>query len=211
MQQLQHKTDINDAICNAQTHSLNKGLQIFKDNGKIAVIKEISQLHNRGLFTPILPTKVTDEEKYKAMDSIIFITEKRDCSIKAQACANGSVQRKYITKEEASSPTVTMDGLLTTCCIDAKQEREIITLDIPNAFVQTPLPDNDEGIIMQIKGKLAEILTEQFPMIYSKYIQIENNSSTLYIVMRKALYGMMMSSLLFYRNFRKDLESIGLK
>ena len=86
-----------------------------------------------------------------------------------------------------------------------------MTLDIPNAFVQTPLPDNNERIIMKIKGKLAEILTEQFPTIYSKYIQIENNTSTLYVVMRKALYGMMMSSLLFYRHFRKDLESIGFK
>ena len=27
--------------------------------------------------------------------------------------------------------------------------------------------------------------------------------------MKKALYGMMLSSLLFYKNFRKDLENIG--
>ena len=87
-------------MCNAQTHSLNKGLQRFKDKGKIAVIKEIFQLHNRDVFTPILPTEVTDKEKYKAINSLIFITEKRVGSVKARACANGSVQTKYITKED---------------------------------------------------------------------------------------------------------------
>ena len=31
---------------NAQIYSLNKGLQMFKNRGKQAAIKEITQLHN---------------------------------------------------------------------------------------------------------------------------------------------------------------------
>jgi hypothetical protein len=32
--------------------------------------------------------------------------KKEDKRLKARACANGSIQRKFIKKEEASSPTV---------------------------------------------------------------------------------------------------------
>ena len=58
---------------------------------------------------------------------------------------------------------------------------------------------------MTINGKLEEISPEK----YSKFVQIHKGIKTIYVVMQKALYGMMMSSLLFYRHFRKDLESIG--
>ena len=90
------------------------------------------------------------------MNSLIFLREKCDGSIKAYACANGSVQREYITKQEATSPTVTTDGLLATCVINAKQGRNIMTLNILYAFVQTPLPESNEQIIMKLYGKLVE-------------------------------------------------------
>ena len=114
-------------------------------------------------------------------------------------------------KEEAASPTVMTEALLTTCVIDAKQNRNIVTLDIPNAFVQTPLPTNKEQIIMTIDGKLVDLLEEIAPQKYSKFIQEENGLKKIYVVMKQALYGMMMSSLLFYRHFCKNLESIGFK
>ena len=99
------------------------------------------------------------------MNSLIFLTKKRDGSIKARTCANGSVKRKYTTKQEATSSIVTTEGLLTTCVVDAKQGRNIITLYIPNAFVQTPLLESNEQIIMKMNGKLVEITTEQFPKV----------------------------------------------
>ena len=55
-----------------------------------------------------------------------------------------------------------------------------MTLDILKAFVQIPLPESNKRIIMKLNGYLAEIITEQFPHVYTN--------------------GMMMSSLLFYWN-----------
>jgi hypothetical protein len=40
------------------------------------------------------------------MESLIFLVEKSDKRIKARTCANGSVQRKFMSKEDASSPRV---------------------------------------------------------------------------------------------------------
>ena len=71
---------------------------------------------------------------------------------------------------------MTIEALLTTCVIDAKQNRDIITMDIPNAFVQTPLPRSNERIIMIISGKLVELLEEISPEKYSKVIQHRKGS-----------------------------------
>ena len=83
-------------------------------------------------------SNLSKEEKEKAMSSLIFLTQTRDGIIKARACANGSTKRSYINKEDATSPTVMTEALLTTAVIDAKPNRNVITLDISNAFVQTP-------------------------------------------------------------------------
>ena len=105
----------------AQTYSLSNGLKKFKEKGKQAATAEIEQLHNREAFEPIHPKDITQLERNKAMNSLIFLTEKKDGTIKARACANGSIQRRFIAKQEAASPTVTTEALLTSCVMDAKQ------------------------------------------------------------------------------------------
>ena len=89
--------------------------------GKQAVNKELSQLLNREVFKPVMLSKLTKEEKQKAMSSLIFLTEKKDGTIKARAYSNGSTQRSYINKEKEASTTVSTEALLTTAVIDAKQ------------------------------------------------------------------------------------------
>ena len=83
-----------------------------------------------------------------------------------------------------------------------------MTLDISNAFVQTPMPDSDQKVIMRSNVLLVVYLDELFPNKYSKHITYQNNTKILYVEMKKALYGMMLSSLFFYKHFQKDLESI---
>eukprot|EP00957_Ditylum_brightwellii_P185371 14115004-Ditylum_brightwellii.AAC.1 len=86
------------------------------------------------------------------MESLIFQTEKLDKTIKVRACTNGSMQRTYIAREEAASPTATTEAILITGVIEAKQQRDIMMLDIPNAFIQTPVPQAGDKIIMKIRG-----------------------------------------------------------
>ena len=82
------------------------------------------------------------EQKKKALESLIFITEKRDGRIKARACANGSKQRLWMNKEDSTSPTVSLPSVLMTSTIDAHEGREVAIIDIPNAFVQTEMKKN---------------------------------------------------------------------
>jgi hypothetical protein len=143
------------------------------------------------------------------MESLIFLTEKRDETIKARVCANSSTQRAYIAREEASSPTAASEAILITGVIDAKQNRDVMTLDIPNAFVQMEISLDGDKIIMKIRGQLVDILLELCPGVYDNYVIIEGKHKMMYVRMLKALYRMLISSILYYKKFRKEIESIG--
>ena len=54
---------------------------------------------------------------------------------------------------------------------------------------------------MKIKGELVGILMEIDPNAYKDYIYYEKGGPVLYLEVFKALYGMLHSSLLFYRKF----------
>jgi hypothetical protein len=132
----------------------------------------VQQLHDRVVFEPIHVEDMTPLERKRAMvESLIFLAEKRDETIKAQMCANGNTQRTYIAREEATSPTAATDAILITGVIEAKQRRDVMKLDVPNAFVQMPIPQNGEKIIMKIRGSLIDILTEICPGIYDNILQ----------------------------------------
>jgi hypothetical protein len=192
-----------------QTYSLNQGLKKFGEQGRKAAHKEMKQLHDRVVFKPIHIKDMTALERKRAMESLIFLAEKRDGIIKARTCANGSTQRGYIAREEATSPTAATDAILITGVIDAKQGRDVMTLDVPNAFVQTPIPQGGDKIIMKIRGSLVDILLEICPGVYDDFVLYEGKQKVLYVQMLMALYGMMIASLLYYKKFRKDIETIG--
>jgi hypothetical protein len=47
-------------------------------------------LHDPIVFKPIAIKELSTIEKRRAMESLIFLTEKKDGKIKARTCANGS-------------------------------------------------------------------------------------------------------------------------
>ena len=53
-----------------------------------------------------------------------------------------------MTKEDTSSPTVSLQSVFITCEIEAHEGREVAIIDIPNAFVQTP--HEGETVIMKV-------------------------------------------------------------
>ena len=61
-----------------------------------------------------------------------------------RVCADGGKQRNWLSKEDTSSPTVSTEGLMLSCMIDAMEGREVATADIPGDFLQT---DYDKGDI----------------------------------------------------------------
>ena len=116
---------------------------MFGEKGRKAAFGEMKQLHDRKAFCPVDVKSLTQQERTRALESLIFLVEKRDGTVKARTCANGSTQRVYTTKEEAASPTVMVESILLTATIEAKENRDVMTADIPNAFIQTDMESVD--------------------------------------------------------------------
>eukprot|EP00978_Attheya_sp_CCMP212_P020734 scaffold59681_cov29-Attheya_sp.AAC.1 len=104
----------------------------------------MKQLHNRVILEPIRLTDMNPKERKRAMESLIFLVEKLDGTVKTSTCGNGSTQREYIEREDAASPTASTGSIIIISVIDTKQNRDIMTSDIPNAFVQTEIDQSGE-------------------------------------------------------------------
>ena len=197
-----------------QTYSLGKGLKKFGDRATKATMKEMGQIDARGSFKPIHPSTLTELEKKRVMESLIFLVEKKSGEVKARHCANGSSQRIWMDKKDASSPTVGTNSLFITAAIDAKEKRHVKTADVPNAFLHAKMKETDKDgarIIMKIRGPLVDILVQMNPLKYSKFVIQEGKHKVLYVQILRALYGMLQSALLYYKRFRKDIEAEGFK
>jgi hypothetical protein len=115
-------------------YGLKTGLQKFTDCGNAAVMKELQQFHTLQCFRPCNPATLTRDDRRNALISLMFFTEKRTGEVKARACANGSVQRQHIAKEEATAPTVMSDKIFIQSTIFAHENRDVATYNIPGAF-----------------------------------------------------------------------------
>jgi hypothetical protein len=73
--------------------------------------------------------------------------------VKGCACANGSTQHGYINKEDVVSPTAATESIIITATADAKENRDVMSADIPNSFVQTDMEKiGEKKVTMKICG-----------------------------------------------------------
>jgi hypothetical protein len=177
-------------------YNLRQGLEAFKEDGVKAVEKELKSLHTMDACKPLNPELVTKEQKSAALRYLMYLTKKRCGRIKARGCADGRKQRSYMTKEETSSPTVATESLMLSCAIDARENRDVATVDIPVAFMQADM----EGIVdMKLEGPMADMFAKLDPKLYSEHVRTEHGKSVLYVRLKKALYGTLQASLLFWK------------
>lgn len=94
-----------------------------------------------------------------------------------------------------------------TCTIEAHENRDVATIDIPGAYLHT---ETDEQVVMVLRGKLAELMVAIDPAKYKPFLTFDSKGTPLlYVRMLKALYGMLRSALLFYLKLVKDLKAYG--
>ena len=131
----------------------------------------MEQLHDLSVFF-LLPSELNKKEKEWAMESLVFLVEKQDCTLKARAYANRSTQREYTSKDDATSTTVSTELVIVTNIIEVKQSRDVAIVDIPNAFIQIAIQkgNGQDRIMMKIKGKVIDILVEISPETYGNYV-----------------------------------------
>ena len=190
--------------------SLKAGLKAWGDQAHMAAHSEMKQLHMRNTFKPKHWRELTADQRNTVLESHMFLKEKRDGKIKGRTVAGGNKQRDYISKEDASSPTVATEAVLLSCIIDAEEGRDVAVIDIPNAFIQTRIEDEKDMTFIKLRGVLVDILTDIAPDVYKPYVTKDKKGVKQVIVQcQNALYGTMVASLLYYRKFVKSLTDIG--
>ena len=179
-------------------YNLRAGLKRFGQPGVDAAKNKLTQLHVVDTLIPEDPCKLPRIEKTKALSSLMFLKEKRNGKVKGRARVNGAPQRAYIQKEDATSPTVANKSTFIRLMIAAHEKRYIRYYDVPGAFLHT---ESDKNVLMILKGELADMMVRIALQIYWPYVTTDKKRTPiLYVYIRKALYGLLRSSLLFYRN-----------
>jgi hypothetical protein len=116
--------------------SAKKGLKIFKEEGPGALMKELRQVIVMDVMSGCHARDLSKEEKRRALRYLMFLKQKRCGMIKGRGCVDGRPQRLWKTKDETTSPTVSIESLFISCMIDAMEGRDVATIDIPSAFMQ---------------------------------------------------------------------------
>ncbi len=171
-------------------------------------------MHWQNSYKPCHWHSLSKKQKEQILESHIFVEQKRNGTIKACKVIGGNRQHDYITKEDVSSPTVTAEAVMLTCVIDAQEGRDVAVVDIPNAFVQIVVSEEDaqHHAIVWIRGPLVDILVLNAPDVYAPYVTTNKTGQKVLIIeCLNAVYGTMVAALLYYKKFVKSLESKGFK
>jgi len=197
-----------------QQYYLNKGLKVFGDRGVAGVNKELKQLLQRNCFRPEYIKNLSQTQLARAQEAMMLLAEKDFTKeVKGRMVFRGDGTREWLSREDTASPTASLEGIELTITVDAYERRDIMSMDVPNAFIQTLMPEPDkesgeEQVVMKITGALVNILTDLDPEM-RKYVVMEKGKRVIYTVVLRAIYGMLQSSLLWYSQFRGDLEEKG--
>jgi hypothetical protein len=183
-----------------------QGIKKFGGDGKAAVLVELQQLHDRDVMQPVNKYNLTPAERKGALRCLMFLKEKRCGTIKGRGCADGRPQRARMTKEETSSPTVATEALVLSCVVDAAENHNVATCDIPGAFMQS---DMKGKIVMKLEGVMAEVILKIDPKQHTKHVEKENGKDVTCVILAKALCGTLQAALLFWQNMSTELKKWG--
>jgi hypothetical protein len=75
-----------------------------------------------------------------------------------------------------------------TSTIDARENREVVTINIPGVFLHAT---NKDYVVMQMSGTLAKLMVQTDPKLYRKCLVDKIGKKVLYLRLQKTLYSMM--------------------
>ena len=88
--------------------------------------------------------------------------------MKGRGCADGHPRQEYLTKEESSLPTVSLYTLMGSCVIYTMDERKVITVNIPGAFLQGDWQQDEHPGCIMFKGIMVDMISEGNSVYHDK-------------------------------------------
>ena len=92
--------------------------------------------------------------------------------MKRRTCADSSVQTGYISKEDSSSLTISLQALFATWIIDSIEGRKVQTFDMPGPYLHAEIPEED-CVFMKFEKEFVDIMCE-VNSEYKEHVKIKN-------------------------------------
>ena len=188
-----------------QQLSAKRGINIFGEPAVQALLKEFVQFSDLNVFKGIDPETLTKEQKREALRGLSTIKLKRSKELKGRVVVDGRPQRLKYDKSQRSSATYHQDTIMMSLLIDAMEKRCVGTGDVPGTYLHAYIKDFN---IIRFEGKMIDIICKINPE-FDNLVVIENGKKVLYLRLNKALYGCVVSSLVWYELFSKTLKQMG--
>ena len=85
-----------------------------------------------------------------------------------------------------------------TCVVDAEEDRDVATIDIPNSFIQTRVDNEEDMVTIRVRGILVDVLLGIAPEVYGPYVITgKKGNQPLIQTCMNVIYGTMVASLLY--------------
>jgi hypothetical protein len=181
--------------------SIPKAIRLYGVEALASVMKEMNQLQDKGVWTPIKYENIKD--KSKIIRSLLFLKRKRDGTLKARLVADGRMQDRS-TSQDNSSPTVGTESLFLMAAIFAAESRNVVTVDIEGTFLHGIMTSE---IYMEIHGQCVDVLLHNYTDVYDGYIRHDK----VYVKLERALYGTIEAARIWYDTLSTNLLSRGFK
>ena len=187
--------------------SVEKALKSFGKAAVNSMMKELTSIHNKGVFKQVSVRSLTMSQKAAVIRSCMFLKERflstgEFDKLKARFVAGGHLQdRSQYTESETSSPTVSLASIYLVSSVAAKEKRAVFTFDVGTAYLNA---DMVKDVFMKVPANLAKILVQIAPTTYAL-----ENDGTLTVKLKKALYGCLESAKLWFDMLRGFLLELG--
>ena len=123
--------------------------------------------------------------------------------LKARLVAVGDQQDKSLY-EDLSSPTVSTSAVFTLLAVAAHEERRVVVVDISGAYLNADMA-LDMPVHMRLDQTMTDLIIDIDPS-YSKYTDARGGVT---VRLKKALYGCVESSGLWYENLHATMVGLG--
>ena len=122
---------------------------------------------------------------------------------------DGWPQIAYISKEESSSPAVSLELFFISCAMDAIEGQKVATVDIPDDFIQI---DQEGTASVKLTGVMVQLLLNINPGKYEKHIRWFRVEEVLYAGLKKSLHRTLLRAMLFWNKLTEFIvKNMGFK
>jgi hypothetical protein len=180
--------------------TLSESLRTHGEPGRVAVIAEVRQMLNKGVFHMLDPGV-----NVRTIPSQLFLKAKHDAKgnfvkMKGRLVAGGHRQLRNAT--DVSSPTVSTEALFTVIAVSAAKGHRIATVDVEAAFLEC---DIDDEIHMRLPPEICAILVAEDASL----VKYRRRDGSIVVKLAKALYGTVQAAKLWYEKLTSVFLSNG--